>query len=89
MSLDPSVPVLIRADGEIDEFRPAGDSFTLDELQGAVGGYVEVVPMQPAHLVAMNEDGLLRGLPANAVASALLARQIVGDVVVLPSELLD
>ena len=56
--------------------------YTLEEVQKFVGGYVEVVPV-PGHrgrIFIVNEEGLLHGLPLNAVASAAAGRTLVGDV---------
>lgn len=45
------------------------DDVTLDELQRAVGGYIEQAPetgLTQEHIVMfVNEDGLLAGLPVN------------------------
>lgn len=58
------------------------DEVTLDELQRAVGGYVEHAPvagLTEEHIVMLvNEDGLLAGLPVN---ENLLPFFYVGDVV--------
>lgn len=68
-----------------------GKHFSLDELQEAVGGYVEVVPLprralNPGADVVMivNEDGLRLQLAPNDMASVLAERPIVGTVVVCP-----
>lgn len=50
---------------------PAGA--TLDELQEYVGGYIEYVPM-PRHCpfdIIVNEEGMLRGMPHNFMASQI------------------
>ena len=99
-TFDPTTPVLIRSSGEITEFQPSGKTFSLKELQKAVGGYIEVVTLPPKssgerrikRIMVMNEEGLLHRLPPNVVASAVfgadLAVPIVGDVVICPSRLL-
>ena len=38
----------LRATGIIESFLPSGRSFTLPELQGAVGGYIELAIRIPA-----------------------------------------
>jgi hypothetical protein len=69
-------------------------SFTLQELQAYVGGYIEVVPTpvvviggHPSYLV-VNEDGKQAQLPYNHTATVLLhlaggmpTDYVVGDVV--------
>ena len=89
---------LLRANGETGRVAPAnGTDFTLDELQGFVGGYIQVISLLPdvfaaipdGGLVVLNEDGKRLGLPANARATevihkcgALLWDIAVGDVLV-------
>ena len=52
---------------------------TLEALQKAVGGYIETVRLRVDNAVMIvNEEGLLLGLPFNAVASALAGQTIVG-----------
>jgi Domain of unknown function (DUF3846) len=63
----------------------------LTALQQAVGGYIEVVtiPGERHLLLVVNEDGRLKELPPNVTASQLAGQLIVGDVVLIPRELLD
>lgn len=69
-----------RVDGVVGEGKKG--KFTLEQMQGAVGGYIEGVPGQN-HRVWCNEDGLLTGLPPNEVASRQFNCYLVGDVLVL------
>lgn len=61
----------------------------LRELQGYVGGWIELVPTEAPVSVFCNEEGKLDGLPANPRATALFNSLlapwdvIVGTVVVL------
>lgn len=64
--------------GATDEL-PNGD---LKTLQDAVGGYIEAVTITPNMTMFCNEEGLLRGLPLNIMATGMSGRHIVGDVVV-------
>lgn len=95
---DPTTPLLITPEGEVTEFTPEnGKTFSLQELQAAVGGYVEVYPMPHVvqdgrkikRIMVMNEEGRLRDLPKNAMASAVYGNtgHIVGTVVVCPSRM--
>jgi hypothetical protein len=74
-----------------------GAAFTLQELQGAVGGYIEAVrmpasfwltdvwPCPPEQVwLVLNEDGKRLQLPVNPIATALLrmAGSFPGDVAV-------
>jgi hypothetical protein len=94
---DPKTPVLLTAGGVITEYWPAnGTDFTLQELQEAVGGMIEVIRMpdpgslSPARIMVMNEEGRLHGLAQNVLASGAFGVEghIVGNVVVCPSKML-
>ncbi len=66
---------------------PAGETYTLEEMQSLVGGYVEVVMLWGgSHYMLVNEDGALKGLPVNRLASVLLGVEVRGDVAVVPAE---
>ncbi|MBR1525228.1 MAG: DUF3846 domain-containing protein [Prevotella sp.] len=79
---------IIKADGAIVPYSPAnGKSFTLREMQNAVGGYIERVGTHQNKSVWANEEGRLKGLPVNEKASELCYREIVGDVLVCNEEL--
>lgn len=56
-----------------------GKSFTLEELQGYVGGNIELI--YPGNGVGVvNEEGLLMGLQPNVRASLVTGYDLVGDV---------
>ena len=73
-------------------FAPVPQQPCLEELQDIVGGYVEWMP--PSYLPSnirsamMNEEGQLRGLLVNSIASELFGIIIQGDVIVEISEAL-
>lgn len=74
---------LIRANGTTEECTPAGgESFTLDELQEAVDGYIELITLPDDELMVVNEDGRRLGLQPNHEASTLYGSLILGDVLV-------
>jgi hypothetical protein len=77
---------LLSVDG-VKEIVPIGDDgkYTLKQLQVAVGGYIELLPIEGGTVViVMDEDGTLKKDPqVNPVASMLAGRPIVGDVCVL------
>jgi hypothetical protein len=64
-------------------------TFTLLQLQKAVGGYVEQIMPHTSNdapsgsVFLCDEEGLLKEKPYNALASALVGRNIVGDLVVM------
>jgi hypothetical protein len=59
---------------------------SLKSIQDAVGGYIEVIPLGPDTCLVINEDGKMRDLPRNDLAteyfgSALMAGDyFVGEV---------
>jgi hypothetical protein len=55
------------------------DTFSLEELQEQVGGYIELVRMDHT-LMVVNEEGMLLGLPLNHRASAAAGIIIRGNV---------
>src|SRR4051812_47856736 len=81
---------LIRADGSQEDRTPAnGLYFTLEELQGFVGGLIEMIDLGEGMMV-LNEEGKLISLPFNPKAtriarSMLFANDpgIFGDVLVM------
>lgn len=81
----------IKANGATETVTPAnGESFTLEELQRYVGGYVEVLELSDGTLMWLNEEGKLHELPYNAAADEIAHRLtgiawsdgIVGDVLI-------
>ena len=60
---------------------------SLDEAQAFLGGgYVQLVTIQSGAQVLMDEDGAMKGLRVNPVASYLCGGKIVGKVMVLQGE---
>lgn len=57
---------------------------TLEALQKEVEGYIECLTLVPEQAVMIvNEEGLLRELPHNALATIIAARKIVGTALVV------
>lgn len=73
---------------------PEGEEFlSLPDAQSAVGGYVEVVSLMPwfselmggdDFVLLVDEDGRMKSLPRNNVASVLAGRFIVGPALIVP-----
>ena len=60
---------LIKTDGTVTTVEPRnGKSFCLEELQHAVGGYIEAVYLPDGKVMIVNEEGKLDGLPQNIAA---------------------
>lgn len=61
--------IIARANGTMENSEPAnGTDYTLDELQRIVGGPIQVVNLGLYQLV-VNEEGKLRRLPYNTIAT--------------------
>lgn len=88
---------LITASGEQKQIDPAnGGRFTLDELNGLVGGDVEILLLANHRLMVLNEDGKGIGLPRNPSATVMAVGAgiadedfIVGDVLICDQSQID
>lgn len=97
--LDGSDAFVIETNGDWRVIPPPanGKTYSLKEMQAAVGGYVQVVPLprdmrSPFTLGRMflcDEDGLLKKLPVNLTASLLLGQSVCGPIVGLRKEMMD
>lgn len=63
-------------------FNPSnGEAFTLEELQKAVGGYVQFAPQTiPGVIIVCDEEGRMKGKEINKLASFVSNQLLVGDV---------
>jgi hypothetical protein len=91
--------ILLKADGTMSEVKLAEGDGQLAQLQQLVGGFIERVKPRglPPHLAMIcNQEGLLRELPANLMATAFYwfglneddvrarnATPVCGDVVIV------
>jgi hypothetical protein len=92
-------PVLVTPDGEEKEFPPAGKTFTLEELQKAVRGYIEVLRLTPDLIAIINEEGWAMSMENNIKATHyvrlleesphLIMGHIAGPAVFMGSALFD
>lgn len=88
--------LIIKTDGSVSEFKPAGKRITLEEMQKIVGGYIEMLHLdgRSKKVLVVNEEGKLKNLPINHKAT-LMAKSdwiqdiIVGDVIFADSEDID
>lgn len=65
--------VLYKPNGEMCKVTPInGKSFTLKELQGYVGGYVEMLALNQNMMACFNEEGRLNELLPNRMATAIV-----------------
>ena len=73
--------LLYRTNETVEEVFPKnGKKFTLEELQGFVGGYIEMIPYTRP-VAYCNEEGRLKKLPFNTVASIQFDQILCGDVI--------
>lgn len=79
--------IWIKANGDVQEVFPQNKkTFSLDELQGFVQGYIEMVGIGTDHYMILNEEGKLNGLDLNVKATEIFQKHygatdvIVGDV---------
>ena len=84
-----NMAIIYRPDGTRQPVQPAnGRCFELGELQRIVGegtptgrGYIEIVPCKDKkHILVLNEEGKLLGLPINVSASELAALPTQADL---------
>jgi hypothetical protein len=59
---------LLKTDGTTQEH----DDNTLEGMQAAVGGYIQIVNTKDGKLMVMNEDGKLKGLIFNETATEMV-----------------
>lgn len=62
---------IIKPDGTKEDINR---KMTLEEMQKAVGGYIELCPTKPGsgrRVLVVNEEGLLKDLPVNPEATKL------------------
>lgn len=84
---------ILCTNGEKKVVRPKnGTDFKLVELQGFVGGYIEVVTLDNGRIMVVNEEGKLLGLDYNIGATNLVYEcgikdLIVGDVLVCDDDM--
>lgn len=86
---DKSKAYLIGVDEKVTVLKQPKEKFTLEELQEAVKGYIELIYLSGNRVMVVNEEGRLKKLSNNLLASFEAKRQIVGDVVVCPSNMID
>ena len=64
--------IKLLATGTTEDIRPAkGESFTLQELQHEVGGYIEILRTPGRRLLVFDEEGKLKGKPRNERATSI------------------
>lgn len=90
--------VVIPTNGEIrEQSLPEGEGERIQALQGIVGGMLETIPMPEGRYFLLDEDGKLKGLKPNPMAT-YMAREaraisaddyIAGDVALVEAKVLE
>jgi hypothetical protein len=74
----------------LEIIKPQGDKFTLKELQKGVEGMIERYPIDlPGYLVFVNEEGFLLDLEYNKLANQIFNIDAVGNVMIVPEDLVE
>lgn len=62
--------LLVKVDGSTEKVEPKNEtSFSLEELQEYVGGYIQIITPKVGERMVINEEGRLMGLPINKQAT--------------------
>jgi hypothetical protein len=83
---------IIKLNGTKEEVQPKnGNIFRLDELQGFVNGYIEIVPINSGEyegkLMIVDEEGKIKvGAEVNFEASQIANQAIVGTVLIIDKD---
>ena len=64
------------------------DEPTLEDAQAFVEGWVEPVWLSNGDLLLINEEGVMRGLPVNEIASVIARQPILGNAMVIKKDAL-
>lgn len=64
--------LVITPNYEVTPIEPENGKFTLELLQSIVEGYIEIVHIGNDELMVVNEEGRLRGMEVNDVATTYL-----------------
>ena len=70
--------LLIRSNGETAEVFPTRKSFSLEELQHLIGGYIQVIALNGRSMI-VNQEGKLHNLRENSVATQIAKGFIDAD----------
>lgn len=87
---------IIYTDKEAEDYTPKnGKTFELDELQGIVGGYIEIIHLKDGRIMIADEEGKLNNKAVNIPATNILRRDhfttdyIVGVAIVCDSNMVE
>ena len=85
---------IIYTDKETEDYTPKnGKTFELDEMQGIVGGYIEIINLKDGRMMIVDEEGKLNNKAVNILATNILRRDhcttdyIVGTAIVCDADM--
>ena len=65
--------ILMKTNGGVENVNPKdGKKFTLEELQGFVGGLIEAITLEQGDVAFINEEGKLTGMEKNEKATEMV-----------------
>jgi len=82
---------IVRTNGTVETIAPnKKDEWGLEELQSAVGGYIEIYPTKPFKnaLIICDDEGLINGKQLNPLIYILYRIQVCGDVIIIQDKML-
>ena len=83
---DPQYALHFKEDGTLETLKPKDKYLTLQELQAAVGGYIELYPCRYENkLIVCDEEGLIKHRQVNILFANLTSIKLVGDVLLCPT----
>ncbi len=83
---EPQYALHFKEDGNLETLKPKDEYFTLQELQTAVGGYIELYPCRyRGNLIVCDEEGLIKCRTVNTLFAGLTSIKLVGDVLLCPT----
>ena len=83
---EPQYALLFKEDGTLETLKPKDKYFTLQELQTAVGGYIELYRCRyKDNLIVCDEEGLIKRRTVNTLFAGLTSIKLVGDVLLFPT----
>lgn len=75
--------LLLSHDVEKEVSPRSGTTYSLEELQGYVEGYIEVVYLNDGRLMIVDEEGWLKDNYLNGKASRIAGRMIAGNALII------
>jgi len=77
---------LIKVDGTKETIIPEknnGKLCSLEQMQKAVGGYIELVYLPDHKIMVVDEEGICKNKEQNTIATNMANQIIVGDVLII------